>query len=44
MTDSMGGVRGMEKEEYENLIEKPNPELANLSLPSQPCTLPKHFT
>ena len=30
-TDSMGGVRGMEKEEYENLIEKPNPSLLILA-------------
>ena len=42
MTDSTGdeenhGVREMEKEEYENLIEKLNNELANLSPPPQPC-------
>ena len=42
MTDSTGdeenlGVREMEKEDYENLIEKLNNELANLSQPPQPC-------
>ena len=42
VTDSTGdeenhGVREMEKEEYENLIEKLNNELANLSPPPQPC-------
>ena len=41
MTDSTGdeenyGVREMEKEEYENLIEKLNNELANVSPPPQP--------
>ena len=42
MTDSKGdeenhGVREMEKEEYENLVEKLNNELSNLSPPPQPC-------
>ena len=42
MTDSTGdeenhGVREMEREEYENLIEKLNNKLANLSPPPQPC-------
>ena len=31
------GVREMVKEEYENLIEKLNNELVNLSPPPQPC-------
>ena len=31
------GVREMEREEYENLIEKLNNKLANLSPPPQPC-------
>ena len=44
MTDSTGDeenhgviMREMEKEKYENLIEKLNNELANLSPPPQPC-------
>ena len=42
MTDGTGdeenhGVREMVKEEYENLIEKLNNELVNLSPPPQPC-------
>ena len=44
MTDSTGDeenhdaiMREMEKEEYENLIEKRNDELANLNPPPQPC-------
>ena len=41
MTDSTGdeenhGVREMEREEYENLVEKLNNKLANLSPPPQP--------